>query len=355
MARATRDRSARKETRRPPRRNGGVFLVGTIVVLALLWILYWYGASEVVSALRDRATALAATRGYAVECADETAGGFPISIELACSRASLAGGAGDLTAAIEGLAARSPLYRPGRVEWTATGPLVLDAPLNNLGLTATWLAAETNLDAGIGGLSGVTGMVKDFEVFMPSGGRPLPFAGMKLSRADLAVFPGSDDAYRLSASAEALALDTSDGRELPEIDVDAEFAALSFGGSLGLDPRRALRDWLDRGGKIRIDKLTIVAGPVAANYSGELALSPDGRLSGNLKLDIRGIESLPDLVETFRPGSRDDVEQIVATIVAFTKPVESPDGPSRELSLLIRDNVVSIGIIPIAVIPRFAF
>jgi hypothetical protein len=353
MARATRDRSTRRETaRRPRRRNGGVFLVGAVVVLALLWLLYWYGANEIASALRDRATALAASRGYAVECADEVAGGFPTSIELACSRASLAGAAGEMTAAVEGLSARSPLYRPGRVEWAATGPFILNAPANGIGLTATWRDAGSKLDAGLGGLSAVTAFLQDFEVFMPADQRPLPFTGMKLSRADLSVFPDADDTYRLVASAGAVTLDTGDERTLPPIDFDADVSALSFGGSLGLDPRRAFRDWLARGGNLHIDKMKIIADTVATTYSGDLTLSPDGLLSGNLKLDIKGIENLPNLVETFRPGSRNDVEQVVATAIAFTKPVDTPDGPSRELNLLVRDNVVSIGIIPIVVIPR---
>jgi hypothetical protein len=353
MARATGDGSLRRERpRRPRRRNGIVYLIGTIVVLALLWLLYWYGANEIASALRERATALATARGYAIECADEIAGGFPVGIEFGCSRMSLAGNTGDINAAIEGLSATSPLYRPGRVEWAATGPFILDAPVKNIGLTASWLAAESKVDFGFGGLSGVTAFLRDLEVFMPEGQRPLPFAGLKLSQAGISVFPGPEDTYRLIASADAVALDTADERKLPEIDLDADISALAFGGSLGLDPRRAIHDWLTRGGKLRIDDLTVVADTVATRYSGDLALSPDGLLTGNLTLDIRGIEDLPDLVESFRPGSRDDVEQVVATVMAFTRPVEGPDGPSRELSLLVRNNVVSIGIIPVAVIPR---
>ena len=68
---------------------------------------------------------------------------------------------GNINAAVEGLSARSPLYRPGRVEWTATGPLILDAPAKNIGLTASWLAAESKVDFGLGGLSGVTVMVSE--------------------------------------------------------------------------------------------------------------------------------------------------------------------------------------------------
>ena len=329
--------------------------MGTLIVLALLWVVYWYGAREIASAVFDRATVAATARGYAVQCANQAGGGFPLSIDVACSRASLAGSTSRRSAVIDGLSATAPLYRPGRLEWVATGPLVLDAPIDGIGLTATWRKAAASLNGGLGGLSGGTTRVEDLRVRLPPDRRLLPYAGVTLASADVSVAPASDDAYRISATANAVALESDDGRLLPAIDVEADLAALAFGDSLGLDPHRAFRDWLARGGSVQIDKLTMVAGGVSTSQSGTLTLSPDGKLSGNLKVIIAGIEKLPDLAEAFRPGSRERVAEVAAVIVAFTKPVETPNGPSREMTLLIRDSVVSIGILPIGVIPTIAF
>jgi len=356
MARATREAPARRRVATPRRRrSGSVFLFGTLIVLALLWLVYWYGASEIASAVRDRVTAAAAARGYAVACANAAEGGFPLSIDVSCSRASFAGQSSRISAVIDGVSTTAPLYRPGRVEWIATGPLVIDAPAGGIGLTATWRKAEASVNGGINGFSAGTTLLEEVRIALPPDRRMLSYAGLALSSAYLVVAPAADEDYSISAAAKAVALESDDGRTLPEIDVEAELAALAVGNSLGLDPRRVLSDWLARGGSLRIDKLSLASGDVSATQSGTLTLSPDGKLSGNLKLVIAGIEKLPDLVEAFRPGSRQRVAEVAAALVAFSKPVETPNGQAREMALIFRDSVVSIGIIPIGVIPTLPF
>jgi hypothetical protein len=337
------------------RRNGKVYMVATFVVLALLWIVYWYAANQIASAALERASAAATARGYSLNCEDETIGGFPLSVDVACTHTRLAEATGAFSANIEGFQANAPLYRPGRVETTATGPLVLDAPGKGISLTANWREAETTLNAGLGGLSGIATYVEELNLHLPPTNRSLPLSGLALANANLVISPESSDDYRVSASALAVELATGDGRQLPEIDIEAELVALGFGSSLGLDPRNALRGWLTGGGTLQIEDLEIIAGAVSTNYTGTLVLSPDGSLSGDIKVTITGLEALPELAEAFRPGSRDNVAQIAAAVAVFTKPVESQAGISREMMMLVRNNVVSIGIFPIGVIPKIRF
>lgn len=356
MNRATEDQSTGSTANRPRRRRSRkLLLAGAVAVVALLWIVYWYGANQIASAAVDRATAAAAARGYAAECEDMASGGFPLSLDLSCSRASLTGNTAGLLAILDGFSATTPLYRPGRIEWTATGPLVFDAPGMGIGLSATWQKAGTEIDADLDGLSAVATSLVELRVDLPPAPGTRPFGGLTLARADLSVAPESGDAYRLSVFANAVALTADSGRNLPEIDVAAKVVALDFGNSLGLDPRLSIVDWIAGGGKLRIGDLTLVTDAVTASYSGDLALSPEGKVSGSLDVVITGVEALPDLVESFRPGSRDQAAQIVAAVLAFSRPVEVPSGTARELRLLIRDSVVSIGILPIGVIPTIGF
>lgn len=327
------------------------YLVSTFVVLALLWVGYWYGANQIASSGLDRVTAAMSARGYEIECQDNIGGGFPFSLDLSCSRTSVAGHAGGLLAAINGFSATSPLYRPGRIESAAIGPLALDAPVNGLELTADWRKAETTVNADLSGLSAVATEVEELSVRVVPARHSLPFDGMALSTANFAISPGSDDDYHISALALAATLDMDGGKQLSGINIEGKFVALGFGGSLGLDPRQAIRDWVSNGGSLQVENLAITVETVATKYSGMLALSSDGTLSGDLKLTITGLEALPELVETLRPGSGEQVAQISSLIAAFTKPVDTPDGPSREMMLLVRDSIVSIGIIPIGVIP----
>lgn len=353
MGRATRDRSQKPRTKR--RYRGGTIAVVGAIAVAALWVVYWYGAGQIGAAVLDRIAAAAAARGYAAQCEDIAGGGFPLRVNLSCSRASLTDAGGGLSAAVEGFSATTPLYRPGRIESTALGPLVVELPASRSHLTARWQKAETRLDAGLGGPSGAAARVEGLSVDLPALANPPPFAGITLSSADVSVSPDSGSDYRFSAIALAVAFEKANGDTLPEIDVAADLTAIEFGESLGLDPGQALRDWLAGGGTVRIDDIKIATDAVSTSAAGSLAVSADGTLSGDLDVTITGIEALPDLIEAFQPGARDQVAQIVAAVVAFTRPVELPSGPARQMTLLVRDSVVSIGILPVAVIPPIAF
>jgi hypothetical protein len=355
MKRATNDRSQRKAVgHRRARPDGRLVAAGIVVMLAVLWVIYWYGASQIGAAVLDRVSAAAAARGYTAQCDDIAGGGFPLSVDLTCSRASLAGAAG-LQAAVDGFSATTTLLRPWTLRSTAIGPLAVSLPAGGSDVTASWQKAETRIDAGFGGLSGVATRLEDLRLELPAGVEPPSFERLNLALGEVSVSPASEDDYRLSAVAHGIALQAKSDRNLPEIDLDAELSALDFGDSLGLDPRRALGAWIDAGGNLRIDDLTIVADTVSVKASGALALSADGKLSGDIDVTIAGIESLPDLVESFYPQARDQTRQIVAAVIAFTRPAKTPSGLGRQMTLLVRDSVVSIGILPIGVIPTLAF
>lgn len=355
MRRATEDRPQRKTVgRRKSRLTGKTVAVGVAILLAILWLTYWYGASQIGAALLDRIVAAAAARGYTAKCDDIAGGGFPFSINLSCSRARLAGGGG-VQAAVDGFSATTTLYRPWTVRSTAEGPLAVSLPELGSDVTASWQRAETTIDAGIDGLSGIATHLENLQLDLPAGAEALPFAGLSLALGDVSVNPAADDDYRLSAVVHGVALKSESGRNLPQISLDADLSALGFGESLGLDPRRAVGAWIAAGANLRIDELTVVADTVSANASGALSLSTDGKLSGDIDVTITGIDALPDLVETLYPKARDQTEQIVAAVTAFTRPVETPAGPARQMTLLVRESVVSIGILPIGVIPTLAF
>jgi hypothetical protein len=342
-----------RRTRR--RRSFASYLFWLVILLALLWLVYWWGAREIAAAVIDRVTTAANARGYKIECTDPVDGGFPLSLDLRCTNASIDGGAEAVTASLDGVDATAPLYIPGRLTWNSEGPLSLDLPGDRLSLTAAWESSRTRVDAGIGGLSAVAARVDDLRLHIRPEARPIPFAGATADFADFALEPAAGSDYRLTAYGKALAPESEEGQHLPPIDLDADIAAVALGGSLGTDPRATIRAWIAKGGAIRIDKLLFTAGAVSTSTAGMLDMAPGGALSGTLKINITGLESLPDLAEVYRPGSREDVAQVVAAVTALTRPVETPAGPTRELQLTVRNNVVSLGIIPVGVIPPLSF
>lgn len=346
-------RRATETPKRQRRRHSGtVIAISLIVVFSALWGVYWYGASQIGAAALDRVAAAAVARGYTASCEDPAGGGFPLSVDLSCRRASLIGSEG-MQMTFDGFVATAALYRPWSIRSTATGPLAIRFSTEGPDTTANWQTAETTVDASLGGLSALAAHIEGLQLDLPPIVQSLE--QFSLTRAEVAVAPAADDDYRLSALARGIALKSENDRNLPAIDLDADLSALDFGGSLGLDPRQALSGWVATGGNLRVDGLAIVAEDVSAQANGTLALSQAGTLSGELNLTIAGLEALPDLVAAFYPDARDKTAQIVAAAVAFTRPIDTPTGPARQLTLLVRDSVVSIGILPIGVVPPVAF
>jgi hypothetical protein len=356
MPAASEDQSNRTSVGPRRKRFGGTAALLTgAVALCLLWVVYWYGARQIGAAALDRVAAAAAARGYAAECDDISGGGFPLSVNLSCSRASLSETDGGLQATVNGFVTKTLLYRPWSIQSTAAGPLELSLTPNDTQLTARWKMAATQIDASIGGLSSLKVRLDGLQLSVVSNAEVAPFADLAVAHAEITVSPGSGNHYSLSGVARELAAEAEDGSALPVIDLTANLTALDFGNSLGLDPRQAFAEWIDRGGAIRIDNLTLTADSVSGTATGELALSDDGTISGDLNLTIAGVDELPDLVESFYPEAGEKAGQIVAAVVAFTRPTETPSGPARQMTVLIRNSVVSIGILPIGVIPPLAF
>ena len=177
---------------------------------------------------------------------------------------------------------------------------------------------------------------------------------MKTLTADAAgaeIAPAGGNAYRIAASAHDLKVVPADGRAIPAIDGEARITALDFGSSLGTDPTAAILAWLRAGGTAHIDRLSFAAGGASAEADGQLTLSPDGLLTGALNVRLRNPSGFADFAEAIKPGSRDKMGQVLTVVAALTVPVDTPDGPARQTTLVFRNSVVAIGILPVGVIP----
>lgn len=328
-----------------------------ILGLVVLWCLYWYAAHEIAGAVADRLIAAAAAGDRTAECTELRSTGFPLRIDFACRTARFADDSERVAGALEGLAISAPLYRPGRIEAKAAGPLVYNATDKGLDLTATWTAAGLTAGAGLDGLERVSLSADKFAldgaIMLPG----LTLKGIAADASEILAAPSADraGAYRFETSLKDIRLDATDGRALPTLNLDMDMSAVDLGRSLGYDPKATLLAWLRSGAKAKIDRLAFSAGGFSTDAKGDLHLSAEGRLSGKLTIRLRNLDQLPDLIETVRPGSRKKVEKIVQLVGATTRKIEDADGPARETVLNFREGLVSVGIIPIGMIPPVTF
>ncbi len=342
------------------RRRGSAWrgwLIGILVLIPVLWVGYWYAAHEIAGAAIERVTTKPVAGGR-LACAGKTLGGFPLRLDFGCTRAAYGDGpegTGErLSAALGGVRASAPLYQPGYVEATLVSPFVVNAPGAGIAVTAQWSDASTSATAGLDGLKSAAATFHGLD-FSSAGGRALPVKALTADLADASTAPAGGNAYRFSAAAQDLKVVRADGREIPAIDGEAEITALNFGGSLGTDPRAALRAWARSGGTAHIDRLRLAAGGAVANADGDLTIAENGLISGKLNVRLTNPQAFVALAEAIRPGAAKEAGKILAVVTALTIPVDTPDGPARQTTVVIHNGVVSVGIFPVGAIPPVRF
>ena len=178
---------------------------------------------------------------------------------------------------------------------------------------------------------------------------------MTADLAEASAAPAGGNGYRFAATAHGLKIVRANGQEIPAIDGDAEITALDFGGSLGTDPRAALRAWARSGATAHIDRLRFAAGGAIADADGDLTIAPNGVLSGKLTVRLTNPQAFVALAEAIKPGAAKEADKILGVVMALTVPVDTPDGPARQTTVVIRNGVVFVGILPVGGIPAIRF
>lgn len=332
------------------------WLVGLAVVIAVLWVGYWFAARYVAQTAIARYASGGST---GVVCARPTVGGFPLVLDIRCERVTHEGSAINLTADIGSIAARAPLYMPTRVDATVSGPLTLNAPDRNLALTASWSLAEAHASAWIGGLTGGGAVFHSLGVQNADNLPGIPVSAMTAERAAVTVAPAAGNAFAVTGEAKQLVLTRDDGTDWPTVDAAAHVTLLDVGGTLGTDPTETLTAWLRDGGTIQIDRLMVASEGALVTADGKLNLASNGTLNGSLLVRWNDLDALLALADKLVPGVRAKLEEPVSGIgirpidglTLMSAAVDTPDGPMRQTAITVRRGFLMLGVIPLPIGP----
>jgi hypothetical protein len=230
----------------------------------------------------------------------------------------------------------------------------LEGP-GDISAEATWQDATATASAGIFpiGVRQTTGAVENLELRLLGGGLPVESVTVGRGTAAIGSSPAVANSLRADVTFYALKLERPSGAELPEATGAARIDLVDAGGTVTRELDEQLRLWFANGGKVTIEQATITVSGVAFSASGNLEVGAGGRISGDLAVSLVGIDRLPDLAETIRPGSRDKASQVADVLMAISQPVETENGTSQKLSstVSIRDGVVILGFIPLFRLP----
>lgn len=275
-----------------------ILSVGGLIVLALGWCGFWYFAAGQADTMLASWRAREASRGRIYACANQTIGGFPFRMEVRCREpsAELRDGAPPLAIHAKDLVTVAQVYQPTRVIAEVTGPVTFGEPGRAPIVIANWQLAQASLSGLPSAIERVSVVFDRLTVARQDGGTAenVGTAGhLELHLRQAPRLPQDEPALDL-------AVRLSNGtvppvRPLAAPGVDAEISAVLHGVD-NVAPHTSwqarLRELQAANARLEIKPSRVQQGDIVTVGEGSLALTPQGRLDGEIRLTVAGLEQL---------------------------------------------------------------
>jgi hypothetical protein len=287
----------------PPRRRSWMVAMplAFVIVLALLWTGYWFYASAQaqnrIEAWRTREASL----GNVYACGSLEIGGYPFRIEVHCGQpsAELRSNQPPLAVKAQDLTVVSQVYDPTHLIVEMAGPLTASP----LGSSPVWVANWALAQASIRGRPSSPERISSvFDKLEVRHGADVLIAADHLELHDRIV-PGSPDRNPLIEIVLRLGAVSAPGvHQLAAQPVTGEIAAVVSGlKALSPQPWAAqLRDLQASGGRIEITQARLQQSDSTVVGDGTLTLTSRGRLDGQLRLTVVGLDRLLSVIDLDR-------------------------------------------------------
>jgi hypothetical protein len=387
------------QPRRPParpRRSGRprrpiwrfLLLAAVIVALPIGWTALWSYAASIASQALSGWINREATLGRVYACGSQTVGGFPFGIVIRCAKAAAAfkSNRPPFDVSANDIKFSAQVFRPTLLNGEVSAPVTLADPGQGTVLLANWSAArlallglppepervsvdmtKPRLDRTAGANAGMIFQADRLEV----DGRII--AGS--ARRDPVIEASGRVTAALAPSFHPLLAEPLQG------EIDAVMR-----GFKDFQPKPwpvLFRDMQASGGGIEIKTLRLVRSDAAVLGAGTLKLNASGRLEGELRVTVAGVENIVPLIgvdqligqgidrltggsgsptqglgtlDRLLPGLGGVVREsasagVIETIKRMGEPTKLDGKPAVTLPLRVADGIVYVGMIPVAVVP----
>ena len=364
------------------RRFGRRYAILVLLVVALVggWSGFWYYAAGQVQVLLDGWRTREAQAGRVYECDSQSVGGFPFRFEVDCDHATamLHGTGLPLTIETGHVLVVAQVYQPTLLIGEYTGPLTIAEPGRSPSYFVNWRLAQSSL-RGTPAAPERAALVLDQPVIERAGGagrqslmraKHVEIHG-RIVEGSVTAKPVIELALELDrASLPALhraALAPLDANIIVSLRGLKDFAPKSW-------PAR-FREIEAAGGRIEINEMRLRQGETLAVGSGALSLNADGRLQGELRMTVAGIEpflaaigarqmvqksapidKLAGMLDRLSPGLGDAARQQAGANIALGlnligQPATLDGKNALTLPLRFDDGAIFLGPIPLGKTP----
>lgn len=287
----------RRKGFRSRRRTGRRYATMVFLVLALIggWSWFWHYAAGQAQIVLDGWRAREAKAGRIYACGSQTIGGYPFRFEVECDKASALFHSNQPPVEIKagGMSVAAQIYQPNLLITEFHGPLTIADPGKLPNIIVNWKLAQSSVRGTPSAPERVSIAVDKPVVERVTGGsrqnllraQRIEIHG-RIAEGSAASNPVIETVLRLR---QASAADLYPAAAQP---VDADIIAVLRGlNNFAPKPWPArFREIQANGGRIDITQARVQQGVTTAVGNGSLSLNANGRLEGQLRVTVAGLE-----------------------------------------------------------------
>jgi hypothetical protein len=372
-------------------------MLGALVLLAGLWTAAWHYAADkaetTIAGWREREAKI----GRIYACARQTIGGFPFRIDVHCSspNAEFRSAQPPATLTWKDLHITASVFSPTRLDAHLTGPMTITEPGQSPVITGNWKQANVIVNGLPTAPERVTLAFEEVTFERVAGGASEILFKARSGELVGHIIEGTVVRnpvieFRLNLAAATLPkqrfVEASNDADVTgqvlsrfaELPIDADVTAV-LRGLRNFAPKTwaaRFREIQASGGRLDVVRARMQRADVISVTSGQLALTPQGRLEGDLRMTVVQLEKLlADLgldrvmekatapgtqlgamIDRLPPQFGNLVRQraapaVVAGIGIFGEPAELEGKKARTVPLKFANGRVSMGPIPLGSTP----
>lgn len=277
------------------RRTGRRYIVLLLAFLVLVvgWTGFWKLAAEKAQQTIDGWRAREATSGRIYNCGSQTVGGYPFRIEVTCDKASALFREPPIELKADSLLVVAQVYQPGLIISEFHGPLTIGEPGKSPEFLASWRLAQSSVrgtpaapqQASLVFEDPIVDRVNDRERQNFLRARHIEIHG-RIAEGSAASRPIIEVALQLAQ----VSLPALHPAAIQPIDANA---IASLRGLNDFSPKSwaaRFREIQASDGRIDVTQLRIQQGDILAVGAGTLSINRNGRLEGQLRIAMAGID-----------------------------------------------------------------
>ena len=272
--------------------------ISLLILIAALfggWSWLWSYASGRAEVAIAGWRAREATAGRLYDCGSQSIGGYPFRIEVTCERASALFKSNQPPVEIKatGILIAAQIYQPTLLISEFHGPLTIADPGQPPSIVVNWKLAQSSVRGTPAAPERVSLVLDKPVVDRISGGSQQNL--LRAQRIEIHGRIAEGSAANRPVIEAVLRLDHASAPDLHPAaiePVDADITAV-LRGLTDFSPKPwpvRFRAMQAAGGQIEITQARVQQGETIAVGSGSIALNPNGRLEGQLRLTVAGIE-----------------------------------------------------------------